>query len=266
MLAVHSGDPNCLHIASIPVNGGDNYTVVLSDEDNFDAVLPSRTVQYLYVSPSLTAATLTFSHHAKGQRGSVIECRFVFVSLNFEERFKNWDEGVQADCRIRKSITVCVCLVQFADTDEDIVNSTIVLGPVAAGAEAPAAASKADRSVLPPDALLATAMPAGAPRSSAALHPAVESTGSASVRPLSASAAHKRARAPSQSQPLGRERAASGGSTNVIVPPVPAPLPGEALVREAPTATPSPSSAAAGSAAGAARPAATLPPAPSQAV
>ena len=46
-----SGDPNCLHIASIPVKGAENYTVVVSDEDSFDAVLPIRTVKYLYVSP-----------------------------------------------------------------------------------------------------------------------------------------------------------------------------------------------------------------------
>ncbi len=48
-----SGDPNCLHIASIPVKIGENYTVVVSDEDNFDAVLPIRTVKYIYVSAPL---------------------------------------------------------------------------------------------------------------------------------------------------------------------------------------------------------------------
>lgn len=52
MLGVHSGDPNCLHIASIKVREGDNYTVVVSDQDSFDAVLPIRTVKYLYVSIS----------------------------------------------------------------------------------------------------------------------------------------------------------------------------------------------------------------------
>ncbi|BDA48491.1 probable lysyl endopeptidase at N-terminal half [Coccomyxa sp. Obi] len=42
------GDPNCLHIASIAVKGGENYTVVVSDQDSFDAVLPIRTVKYIY--------------------------------------------------------------------------------------------------------------------------------------------------------------------------------------------------------------------------
>jgi len=157
---------------------------------------------------------------------------------------------------------VCACLVQFADTEEDIVNSTIVLGPVAAGAEAPAAASKADLSALPPNALLAAALPAGAPHPSAVVHPAIESRGSAFAHLLSAGAAQKRARAPSQSQPPGRDRVAMA-PTNVIVPPVPAPLQGRALVREASNATPSPSNAAAGFAARAARPAAALPPVPS---
>ncbi|EIE27691.1 hypothetical protein COCSUDRAFT_39286 [Coccomyxa subellipsoidea C-169] len=42
------GDPNCLHIASIAVKGAENYTVVVSDQDSFDAVLPARIVKYLY--------------------------------------------------------------------------------------------------------------------------------------------------------------------------------------------------------------------------
>jgi len=52
LLDVHPGDPNCLHIASIKVHEGENYTVVVSDQDSFDAVLPIRTVKYLYVSKS----------------------------------------------------------------------------------------------------------------------------------------------------------------------------------------------------------------------
>lgn len=62
LLSMHclqtSGDPNCLHIASIAVKGGENYTVVVSDEDSFDAVLPIRTVKYIYVSAPAKDAVL----------------------------------------------------------------------------------------------------------------------------------------------------------------------------------------------------------------
>ncbi|CAL8463641.1 g3175 [Coccomyxa elongata] len=50
------GDPNCLVIASIPVKGGENYTVVVSDKDSFDAVLPIRTVKYLYFDNTAVTA------------------------------------------------------------------------------------------------------------------------------------------------------------------------------------------------------------------
>ena len=49
---MHAGDPNCLVVASLPVKIGENYTVVVSDQDSFDAVLPMRTVKYLYVRNS----------------------------------------------------------------------------------------------------------------------------------------------------------------------------------------------------------------------
>ena len=55
---IPSGDPNCLHIASIPVKNGENYTVVVSDQDNFDAVLPIRTVKYILVSPTSYSVAL----------------------------------------------------------------------------------------------------------------------------------------------------------------------------------------------------------------
>ncbi|BDA48490.1 probable lysyl endopeptidase at N-terminal half [Coccomyxa sp. Obi] len=50
------GDPNCLHITSIAVKGGENYTVVVSDEDSFDAVLPIHTVKYIYFDNTAVTA------------------------------------------------------------------------------------------------------------------------------------------------------------------------------------------------------------------
>ena len=44
------GDPNCVHISSITTNANQTYTVVVSDEDDFDAVLPARVVRYISVS------------------------------------------------------------------------------------------------------------------------------------------------------------------------------------------------------------------------
>ena len=44
------GDPNCVHISSITTNANQTYTVVVSDEDDFDAVLPARVVRYIRVS------------------------------------------------------------------------------------------------------------------------------------------------------------------------------------------------------------------------
>jgi hypothetical protein len=37
-------------MGNVQAAAGDNYTVVVSDEDNFDAVLPLRTVKYIFVS------------------------------------------------------------------------------------------------------------------------------------------------------------------------------------------------------------------------
>lgn len=44
------GDPNCVHISSITTNANQTYTVVVSDEADFDAVLPARVVRYISVS------------------------------------------------------------------------------------------------------------------------------------------------------------------------------------------------------------------------
>ena len=46
-----TGDPNCIHIASTVIQANQTYTVVVSDADSFDAVLPMRIVKYIYVSP-----------------------------------------------------------------------------------------------------------------------------------------------------------------------------------------------------------------------
>ena len=45
-----AGDPNCVHIGSVIAETNQTYTVVVSDQDDFDAVLPARTVKYITVS------------------------------------------------------------------------------------------------------------------------------------------------------------------------------------------------------------------------
>lgn len=45
------GDPNCVHISSIATMTNQTYMVVVSDQDDFDAVLPARTVRYISVRP-----------------------------------------------------------------------------------------------------------------------------------------------------------------------------------------------------------------------
>ena len=57
-----TGDSNCIHIASTTVQPNETYSVVVSDENNFDAVLPMRLVNYITVSPSSCAR-----HSAKEQ-------------------------------------------------------------------------------------------------------------------------------------------------------------------------------------------------------
>ena len=44
-----AGDPNCVHIGSVMAEANQTYTVVVSDQDDFDAVLPARTVKYITV-------------------------------------------------------------------------------------------------------------------------------------------------------------------------------------------------------------------------
>ena len=44
------GDPNCVHIASVTTHANQTYMVIVSDEDDFDAVLPVQTVKYISVS------------------------------------------------------------------------------------------------------------------------------------------------------------------------------------------------------------------------
>ena len=45
-----AGDPNCVHIGSVTAEANQTYMVVVSDQDNFDAVLPARIVKYITVS------------------------------------------------------------------------------------------------------------------------------------------------------------------------------------------------------------------------
>jgi hypothetical protein len=59
-----AGDPNCIHIASVTASQGQNYTVVVSDQDSFDAVLPISTVKYIYVSDRHLSPRAPASSHA----------------------------------------------------------------------------------------------------------------------------------------------------------------------------------------------------------
>jgi len=43
----HAGDPNCLHIPGLEVRNGSTYTLVVSDKDDLDAVLPATVVTSL---------------------------------------------------------------------------------------------------------------------------------------------------------------------------------------------------------------------------
>ena len=52
VLGSGTGDSNCIHIASTTVQPNETYSVVVSDENNFDAVLPMRLVNYITVSHS----------------------------------------------------------------------------------------------------------------------------------------------------------------------------------------------------------------------
>ncbi len=77
LFTVHAGDPNCIHIASAAVTKGSNYSVVVSDEDNFDAVLPLRTVRYIYVSPlkpCFKGAALSFLAWLPSTAGASMTC------------------------------------------------------------------------------------------------------------------------------------------------------------------------------------------------
>ena len=44
-----AGDPNCLHIPSLTLEAGNTYTLVVSDGDDLDAVLPASVVHSLEV-------------------------------------------------------------------------------------------------------------------------------------------------------------------------------------------------------------------------
>lgn len=47
MLLGRAGDPNCLHIPSLTLEAGNTYTLVVSDGDDLDAVLPTSVVHSL---------------------------------------------------------------------------------------------------------------------------------------------------------------------------------------------------------------------------
>ena len=44
-----AGDPDCLHIPSLTLEAGNTYTLVVSDGDDLDAVLPASVVHSLEV-------------------------------------------------------------------------------------------------------------------------------------------------------------------------------------------------------------------------
>lgn len=60
-----AGDPNCIHIPGLTVDNGSTYTLVVSDVDDFDAVLPVSIVHSLIVRPPAAV-------NAAGRRPSLV--------------------------------------------------------------------------------------------------------------------------------------------------------------------------------------------------
>ena len=54
LLGLRAGDPDCLHIPGLTIEKGNTYTLVVSDKDDLDAVLPVGVVQHLKVRRPLT--------------------------------------------------------------------------------------------------------------------------------------------------------------------------------------------------------------------
>lgn len=48
-LGLLAGDPDCLHIPGLTVEKGNTYTLVVSDKDDLDAVLPVSVIEHLKV-------------------------------------------------------------------------------------------------------------------------------------------------------------------------------------------------------------------------
>lgn len=48
-MGLPAGDPDCLHIPGLTVEKGNTYTLVVSDKDDLDAVLPVNVVHHLKV-------------------------------------------------------------------------------------------------------------------------------------------------------------------------------------------------------------------------
>ena len=200
---MHVGDPNCLVIASIPVRRGENYTVVVSDQDSFEAVLPMRTVKYLYVStprpllPSMKKSRcclLNTDHnmHVSGRRSMHAGFKALMQLSCCMTATGRLSIGCLEVC--------CVCLLQLDNTAATAVGPAVQPGPVT-GPPAPAAVAKAESIKLPANALLpAVSGPVVAPLASMASRP--EKSGSALV-PSPSAFPFRRAQALSRSpQPV----------------------------------------------------------------
>lgn len=142
----------------------------------------------------------------------------VFLDMQFSwiSRRTLWDH-VLSD---RPLNYFCGCVLQFADPLVEVVNSTLLLGPIA-GPTAPASATKSAHLTLPPNALLPdTSGPAGAPLPSAALRPGEESHSDGTVgAPRPSAAPRALTKAPPPGQQPGTKIAgapAAGGPAGLI--------------------------------------------------
>jgi len=96
----HAGDPNCLHIPGLEVRNGSTYTLVVSDKDDLDAVLPATVVT------SLQARARAPGRLPPHLAGGVRVCRSVRGDPECEKALLMYSEtahrgGTPAPCRLR---------------------------------------------------------------------------------------------------------------------------------------------------------------------
>ena len=90
------GDPNCVHISSITTQPNQTYMVIVSDQDDFDAVLPVQTVRYINVSvrrpssPILPRARLSANDTLVGLRSVQ---RYILMRPHF------WRLGLRSESK-----------------------------------------------------------------------------------------------------------------------------------------------------------------------